>query len=73
MSVSPLQPRIASTAFVAPTLGPAYSDFTLLRNSLVHILRMRRSIEVAHRQVQCAKEAAWESKCLLAQPRKRGF
>jgi len=45
----------------------------LLHNSLVHIVRMRKSIEVAERQLELAKAAARDSECLLAELRKDGF
>jgi len=45
----------------------------LLRNSLAHIVRMRRSIEIAERQLELAKAAAWDSERLLAELRRAGF
>jgi len=45
----------------------------LLHNSLVHIVRLRRGIEVTDRQVQRAREAACDSVFLLAELRRHGF
>ena len=45
----------------------------LPHNSLVHIARMRRSIEVAERQLERARAAVWESQRLLVELRKDGF
>jgi len=45
----------------------------LLHYSLAHIVRMRKSIELAERQLELAKAAAWDSKRLLAELRRAGF
>jgi len=45
----------------------------LLHNSLVHIVRMRSSIEAAERQLELAKAAVKDSECLLAELRKDGI
>jgi len=53
--------------------GLSEDTVILLHNSLVHIVRMRRSIEAAERQLERAKAAAANSERLLAQLQRDGF
>jgi len=68
------EPQNSIDCIRCPDIGGLPEDTViLLHNSLVHIVRMRRSIEAANRQVQRAKAAACDSERLLADLRRDGF
>ena len=74
MPVSPHQRQNCIDRVRCPDIrGLSTATVILLHNSLVHIVRMRRSIEVTTSQLERAKEAAWESECLLAELHRDGF
>ena len=68
------QPRDCVDRIRCPDINGLPSEVViLLHDSLVHIVRMRRGIEVTNRQVQSARQAAWGSIFLLAELRRQGF
>jgi len=69
-----LQPIDCIDRTRCPLIERLSSDtVTLLHNSRAHIVRLHRGQEVTDRQVQRAKDAAWDSVFLLAELRRRRF